>query len=169
MSRRTPRAAAFALLLGLTACSSPGDAPLEVPGPEVRGGNAGVDEPVTDDVTVQDVELDFPDDGVWSVGEDAGLDVAITNSGPHPVSLVDVSGPAFDGVEVTGGLPLEVPADDVLSVGDEGAPEIVLQGLTEELRSSESIPVTFTFEGTPDGSAEVTVQAVVVPAPTSQG
>jgi copper(I)-binding protein len=165
MFPRPPRATGLALLLGLAACGSPGDAPLEVPGPEVRGGNAGVDQPVTDHVTVQDVELAFPEDGVWSAGEDAELYLGITNTGTDPVALVGVSGPAFAGVEVDdGALPLRVPAGDTLYVGAEGAPAIVLQDLGTDLRSSESIPVTIAFEGTDDGSAELTVDAVVAAA-----
>ncbi len=159
MSPRAARAAvALACLLPLAACGQDDDAPLEVPGPEVRGGNAGVDEPVNDDVTVQDVELAFPEDGVYEEGEDAELYLGITNIGQDPVTLTDVSGPDFAGVEVTDGeLPLEVPANDNLYVGAEGAPTIVLQGLAEQLRSSESIPVTFTF----GEAGEVTVEAVV--------
>jgi copper(I)-binding protein len=161
MSPRPARAAApalLALLLALPACSSPGDAPLEVPGPEVRGGNAGVDETVSDDVTVQDVELAYPEDGVWSAGEDAPLYAAITNTGSDPVRLVDVSGPAFADVEVSGGaLPLEVPAEDSLYLGAEGAPALTLTDLDRELRSSQSLEVTFTFAD----AGEVTVEAVV--------
>jgi copper(I)-binding protein len=165
MSPRPARATSLALLLSLTACAADDDAPLEVPGPEVRGGNAGVDERVGEDVTVQDVELAFPEDGVWSAGEDAALYLGITNTGDDPVTLVDVSGRDFAGVEVEGGaLPLEIPADDNLYVGAEGAPTIVLQDLAEDLRSSESISVTFSFDGIDDGSGEATVEAVVAAA-----
>jgi len=161
MTPRPARAAALVLLLSLTGCALDDDTPLEVPGPEVRGGNAGVDAPVDDDVTVQDVELAFPEDGVWSAGEDAALYVGITNSGTDPVTLVDVTGPDFADVAVEGGeLPLQVPADDNLYVGAEGRPTIVLQDLERDLRSSQSIPVTFTF----DDAGEVTVEAVVAAA-----
>ena len=158
MSSRPARAAALALLLPLAACAAEDDAPLEVPGPEVRGGNAGVDAPVSEDVTVQDVELAYPEDGVYAEGEDAELYLAVTNTGTEPVTLTEVTGPDFSGVEVTDGeLPLEVAGDDNLYIGAEGAPTIVLQDLEQSLRSSQSIPVTFTF----DEAGEVTVEAVV--------
>jgi hypothetical protein len=162
----SPRPAALALLLCLSACAADDDTPLEVPGPEVRGGNAGVDEPVSDDVTVQDVELAFPEDGVWSAGEDPELYLGITNTGTDPVTLVDVTGPDFAGVAVDGGaLPLQVPSNDNLYIGAEGAPTILLQDLEEDLRSSQSIPVTFTF----DDAGEVTVEAVVAAAGQQPG
>ena len=156
MFPRPARTAALSCLLLLAACGGD-DAPLEVPGPEVRGGNAGVDAPVSEDVTVQDVELAFPEDGVYRAGEDAALYVGITNTGTEPVALVGVAGPDFGDVVVTPGLPLEVPADDNLYVGAEGAPTIRLVDLGDQLRSSESIPVTFTFAE----AGEVTVEAVV--------
>jgi copper(I)-binding protein len=156
MVPRPARAAFLPCLLLLAACGGD-DAPLEVPGPEVRGGNAGVDAPVSEEVTVQDVELAFPEDGVYREGEDAALYVGITNTGTEPVTLVGVAGPDFSGVEVIPGLPLEVPGDDNLYIGAEGAPTITLVDLGEQLRSSESIPVTFTFEQ----AGAVTVEAVV--------
>jgi copper(I)-binding protein len=158
MSARPARAAALALLLPLAACAAGEDQPLLEPGAEVDGGNAGVDERVSDDVTVADVELPYPEDGVWEEGEDAPLTLAITNSGDGPVTLTDVTGPDFTGVEVSGdGLPLEVPEEDNLYVGADGAPTIVLQDLGESLRTSQSIPVTFTFAD----AGEVTVEAIV--------
>ena len=158
MPRRPAIAVALSCLL-LTACSQ--DAPLEVPGPEVRGGNEGPDEPLNEDVTLQDVDIAFPDDGVYDEGEDAELLFAVTNTGPEPVTLTEVSGPDFAGIEVTGGeLPLEVPANDNLYVGAEGPPTVVLRDLDVRLRSSESIPVTFAFAD----AGEVTIEAVVAPA-----
>jgi hypothetical protein len=158
--RRAAPALALAALLPLSACGQD-DAPLEVPGPEVQGGNEGPDEPLNEDVTLQDVDLAFPEDGVYEEGEDAELLFAVTNTGPDPVALTEVSGPDFAGIEVVGGeLPLEVEPDDNLYVGAEGPPSVVLQDLDVQLRSSESIPVTFSF----GEAGEVTLDAVVVPA-----
>jgi hypothetical protein len=156
------RAAALLCLLPLAACSQ--DNPLDEPGPEVDGGNAGVDESLSEDVELTDVELAYPEDGRYAEGEDAELYVAIANSGSEPAVLTDVSGPGFADVRVSGadgGLPLEVPEDDNTYVGAEGAPEIVLLGLESDLRSSQSIPVTFTFEEI----GEVTVEVAVAASP----
>ena len=156
---RPASALALACLLALPACGQ--DAPLDVPGPEVRGGNEGPDEPLNDDVTLQDVDIAFPEDGVYDEGEDAELLFAVTNTGPDPVALTAVSGPDFAGIEVVGGeLPVEVAADDNLYVGADGPPSVVLQDLGVQLRSSQSIPVTFSF----GEAGEVTVEAVVTSA-----
>lgn len=158
MSPRPAPAVAVACLLSLAACSEDAQNPLEDEGRDIVGGNAGVQEWVNEEVSVADVELAYPEDGVWEEGEDAPLYVAVTNVGPEPVVLTDVSGPDFAGVQVTGGeLPLEIPQDDNLYVGAEGSPTIVLRDLDESLRSSQSIPVTFTFRD----AGEATVEAIV--------
>jgi hypothetical protein len=167
-------------LLRRTACGVVGTAALLVtagcgggdpkPGPEVAGGVAGVDVRVTEDVDLVDVELAYPLDGVYSTGEDAPLYAAVTNTGPVAVTLEEVSGPDFsDAWEGAGAadLSIEVPPNDTVYIGAEGQPAVTLVDLHRELRSSESIPVTFRF-----GSAgEVTVPAMVAaegqtPAPT---
>lgn len=154
------RAAAAALAIGLplTACSQ--DAPLDVPGEEVRGGAVGPDVDVTDDLGLRQVQLAWPSDGVYTEGEDAELYLALTNSGERPAELVDVRGPDFEDAALTvDGEPGPIPvaADDNVYVGAEGAPSIVLEDLRRPLRSSQSIPVTFVFED----AGTVTVDAVV--------
>jgi copper(I)-binding protein len=141
------RAAALLCLLPLAACTQ--DNPLDEPGPAVDGGNAAVDENLGEDVRLTDVELAYPQDGQYAEGEDAELYVAIANSGSEPAVLTDVSGPDFADVEVSGaegGLPLEVPED-------------VLLDLSTDLRSSQSIPVTFTFEEIGEVTMDVAVAA----------
>ncbi len=64
-------------------------------------------------------------------------------------------------------LAIEVPAEDNVYVGAEGAPGLTLVSLERPLRSSQSIPVTFTFER----AGTVTVDAMVAaegqdPTPT---
>ncbi len=137
------------------------DAPLEDAGFEVEGGAVGPDVRVDDDLGLQQVQLEYPMDGVYEEGEDARLFFGITNTGTDPASLVDISGPDFGGVRVeTGdgaGLPLQVDANDNLYVGAEGLPNVTLLDLDRSLRSSQSIPVTFTFAD----AGEVTVDVVV--------
>jgi copper(I)-binding protein len=153
LHRLTP-CLALATALALTGCGG-GD---PKPGPEVAGGNAGVDERVNAHVKVLDVELEYPLDGQYDVGEDARLYLAISNDGNTSDALVDVTGPDFADARVSGaGLPLEVPAGDTVFVGAEAAPVITLTDLDRALRSSESIPVTFRFER----AGVVTVQAMV--------
>lgn len=162
MSARTAPAPHGALiltcLLPLAACGEDPYNPLQDEGRDIVGGNAGVQAQVSEDVSLADVELAYPEDGIWEEGEEVPLYVAVTNSGSEPVTLIDVSGPDFTGVEVADGdLPLEVAAEDNLYVGAEGAPTIVLQDLGESLRTSQSIPVTFTFEEAGDVTVEVMV------------
>jgi copper(I)-binding protein len=131
------------------------------PGPEVAGGNAGVDESVGADLKVLDVELEFPaGNGVYAVGDDADLYVALSNTGETPDTLLDVTGPDFGGalVDPTGQAgSIGVPGNDTVYVGAEGEPGITLVDLSRPLRSSQSVPVTFVFER----AGSVTVDAVV--------
>src|SRR4051794_25373499 len=102
---RTVATAALAILT-LTSCGA-GD---PKPGPEVAGGNAGVDEQVGRGIKVLDVELEYPLDGRYEQGEDARLYLAVSNTGEEPDALVEVTGPDFAGARVSGsGLPIPVP------------------------------------------------------------
>jgi copper(I)-binding protein len=159
-------AAAACALIALTGCSAnelEEDAPAEDPGTEVDGGAVGPDTRVSDDVSLLQVQLEYPLDGVYEVGEDARLFMAVTNTGGDPVTLTDISGPDFGGVEVVTaegrGLPLTVDAEDNLYVGAEGPPEVTLLDLGRELRSSQSIPVTFTFAEAGEVTIDVPVSA----------
>ncbi|MBM7806828.1 copper(I)-binding protein [Geodermatophilus bullaregiensis] len=154
--RRARLAAPAALALALPVCAA--EEPLSVPGPEVRGGAVGPDEAVTGDLSVLQVQVEYPLDGVHEESEDARLFLGIANSGPTEDVLVDVTGPFAEAVDGDGGdFAIPVAADDNVYVGAEGAPTITLTGLERSLRSSQSIPVTFTFEQ----AGEVTIDAVV--------
>jgi hypothetical protein len=163
-----PAALALALALGpsLAACSA--EEPLSTPGPEVSGGAIGPDEAVTGDLSLLQVQLEYPLDGAYQEGEDARLFIGSANSGSPDAVLVDVTGPFADAVDGDGGeFAIPVTADDNVYVGAEGAPTITLTGLQEPLRSSQSIPVTFVFAQ----AGEVTIDAVVAaerqdPTPT---
>ena len=56
-----PAALALTLTPALAACSA--GHPLSVPGPEVSGGAIGPDEAVTGDLSVLQVQLEYPLDG----------------------------------------------------------------------------------------------------------
>ncbi|MGX5656540.1 hypothetical protein ACWKWC_17325 [Geodermatophilus nigrescens] len=154
---RTALAAPAALLLAVAACTT--GEPLSTPGPEVVGGAVGPDEAVTGDLSVLQVQLEYPLDGVHDEGDDARLFLGIANSGTADDALVDVTGRDFaDAVDGDGGeVDVPVPAGDNVYVGAEGAPTVTLVDLGRELRSSQSIPVTLVFAE----AGEVTIDAVV--------
>ena len=166
-SARRGLVAAFAgaslLLAGCSANELEEDAPAEDPGTEVDGGAIGPDTRVNDDLSLLQVQLEYPLDGAYEAGEDARLFMAVSNTGGDPVTLTDISGPDFGGVEVVTaegqGLPLTVDAQDNLYVGAEGPPEVTLLDLGQELRSSQSIPVTFTFAEAGEVTVDVPVSA----------
>jgi copper(I)-binding protein len=156
---RTGLAVPAALVLTLCACTA--EDPVEVPGPEVSGGAIGPDQAVTGDLSVLQVQLEYPLDGRYEEGEDARLFLGIANSGVRDDTLVAVTGPFADVTDGDGGeFAIPVPAEDNVYVGAEGAPSITLVGLQESLRSSQSIPVTLEFAG----AGNVTVDAVVAAA-----
>jgi copper(I)-binding protein len=162
---RTPLAAALAgglLLLAGCGGTEPDEALSDDPA-EVEGGAVGPDVRVNDDVGLQQVQLEYPLDGVYEAGEDARLFMAVTNTGGEPVTLTDISGPDFSGVRVETaegqGLPLTVDANDNLYAGAEGPPDVTLLDLGRELRSSQSVPVTFTFAEAGEVTVDVPVSA----------
>ncbi|MGX5654575.1 hypothetical protein ACWKWC_07370 [Geodermatophilus nigrescens] len=159
-ARRRATALAVAVL-ALAACGQDEDNPMEDGETEVQGGAVGPDVMLGEDVELLQVQLEYPEDGVYDEGEDARLFLGVSNTGTEPVSLTDISGPDFSDVRVEAtegpGLPLEVDGNDVLYVGAEGPPDVTLLDLGRSLRSSQSIPVTFTF----GAAGEVTVDAVV--------
>jgi copper(I)-binding protein len=166
--RRGRSLAAVLVAVGVVLAGCGSDAPVG----EVAGGAIGPDERVSEDVSVLAVHLEYPLDGRYEEGEDARLFLAISNTGLEADVLVDVRGPDFADVRTTnagdgGALAIEVPADDNVYVGAEGRPALTLVDLDRSLTSSQSIPVTFTFQR----AGEVTVDAMVAaerqhPTPT---
>jgi hypothetical protein len=156
-SRRRMTALALAATLPLTACMQ--DNPLDEEGPNVDEGAVGPNAAVDENVELLQVQLAYPDDGLYEEGEDAELLFGIANSGTEPATLVDITGDDFaEATTVDGGdIDIEVEAGTNTHVGREEGPAVVLVGLEQELRSSESIPVTFVFEE----AGEVTVDAMV--------
>lgn len=143
-----------------TACAQ--DRPLADEGAEVPGGAVGPDLPVTEDLKLLQVQLEYPLDGVYDEGEDARLFLAIANTSTVPAELVDVRGPDFgDAALVASGAEgtIPVPENDNVYVGAENSPAIVLEDLQRSLRSSQSIPVTFVFEDAGEVTVDVPVAA----------
>ena len=162
-TRRRLAAVAGAVLV-LTGCgNAEPDETLSDDPAEVEGGAVGPDVRLNDDVGLQQVQLEYPLDGVYEAGEDARLFMAVTNTGGEPVTLIDISGPDFGGVRVETaegqGLPLTVDAEDTLYVGAEGPPDVTLLDLGRERRSAQSIPVTLTFGEAGEVTVDVPVSA----------
>lgn len=169
-TRRWLNALVLALVVPLSGCGA--EAPSQTPQAEVPGGAVGPDERVSADIKLLQVQIEFPLDGVYEVGEDARLFFAISNTGTEPDVLVDVTGPDFAEARTSDAgdgdaLAIDVPADDNVYVGAEDAPALTLIDLGRSLRSSQSTPVTFTFQR----AGTVTVDAMVAaegqnPTPT---
>ncbi len=135
----------------------------------IVGGAAAPDQTVNDDLEINSLQLEFPEDGVHEEGDDVTLHAAITNTGTTSYRLVDVQGPDFadarlvavDGNEGA----IEVAPDDNAYLEPEGPPSVILLDLGTSLRSSQSLEVTFVFEG----GGEVTMEAPVAADPPGQG
>lgn len=158
--RRHLAAVFLAAGVPLAACST--EEPLSVEGPEVVGGAVGPDVAVTEDLSVLQVQLEYPLDGTYEEGEDARLFLGIAHTGNGEDDLVDVRGPDFRDAEiVVDGEPgvIRVPQDDNVYVGAAGAPTITLIDLGRPLRSSQSIPVTLVFEDAGPVTVDVPVAA----------
>lgn len=167
-------AAATPLLL-LTGCGETEDSPsldddegevVTDDGGEIVGGPDAPSVDVNTDVEVVGVELAYPVDGLYEVGAEVPLYAALTNIGTEPVTLVDVTGPDFEeavsldgSAEPSDAVEITVAQNDNTYIGAEGSPSIVLVGLETELRSSQSIPVTFVFEEAGEITVEVPVSA----------
>ncbi|MEU2348521.1 copper chaperone PCu(A)C [Modestobacter sp. NPDC049651] len=168
------RACAAAIALTTTLClAGCGEGNLSGRGEgEMAGGAIGPDESASEQVELLQVQLEYPLDGSYAVGDDARLFLGISNIGEQADRLLGISGDAFtdvavDGADADGAALLDVPAGDVVHVGAEGGPAITLLDLQRPLRSSQSIPVTFAFRD----AGEVTVDAMVAaegqrPSPT---
>ena len=148
------RVTALAFAVGLTAACGE-----ESPDVDTSGA-IGPDAEVTDELSVLQVQIAYPADGVYEVGEDAPLYLGIANTGPGEDGLIDVRGPDFTDARITVDgrpAPIRVLPGDNVYVGAEGSPSVVLEDLTTELRSAQSIPVTIVFED----AGEVTIEAMV--------
>lgn len=148
--------------LGLVGC---GDVREDPP----VGGAAAPDETVTEDLEINSLELEFPEDGLYEEGDDVTLYAALTNTGRSSYRLIDVQGPDFEDARLvaldgTEGA-IEVPSDDNVYLEPDGPASVVLLGLDTSLRSAQSVEVTFVFED----AGEVTMEAPVAADPPGQG
>ena len=98
---RALRAATMGVLLlspiALTACSA-GQVPQTATQNRDKVGPAAA----VGDITLRQITLAYPQDGLYSAGDDAELQMAIVNSDTEADTLVGIEGEAFDGVVVSG-------------------------------------------------------------------
>jgi copper(I)-binding protein len=98
---RALRAATMGVLLlspiALTACSA-GQVPQTATQNRDKVGSGAA----VGDITLRQITLAYPQDGLYSAGDDAELQMAIVNSDTEADTLVGIEGEAFDGVVVSG-------------------------------------------------------------------
>ena len=132
-------------------------------GQAARVGGPGVGASVGD-VELRNVRLDNPPAGIYEIGSAALLGVAMVNGGDEDEQLVGVSGPDFTGAVVdedpaSSDPAITIPAGGTVFTDGPAGPVLVLVGIDETLRSSESLAVTFTFERSGEVTVDVPVSA----------
>lgn len=150
-SRLVPVAAAAVLATG---CSAGQVAQTASQVPSVDGLAVDVG-----DIALRDITLELPSGGFYEAGDDARvLFVAVNENALEADRLLSVSSEAFGGGtdESASDLPVELPPNTDVGFREDG-PVVELIGVNELLRSSASVPVTFTFEE----AGEVTVMVPV--------
>ncbi|MGR6967339.1 hypothetical protein ACU610_23050 [Geodermatophilus sp. URMC 61] len=98
---RALRAATMGVLLlspvALTACSAG-----QVPQTATQNRDKVGPEAAVGDITLRQIQLAYPQDGLYADGDDAELLMAIVNGDTEADTLVGIEGTAFDGVIVSG-------------------------------------------------------------------
>jgi copper(I)-binding protein len=161
-SRVWPAITALVTTLALVGCGDGNEDPIV-------GGAPAPDATVTEDLKINSLELEFPEDGLYEEGEDVTLYAAISNTGTMSHRLIDVEGPDFADAQLVADDgrdgAIEVAPDDNVYLEPEGPPSIVLLDLGTSLRSSQSVEVTFVFED----AGEVTMEAPVAAESPADG
>jgi hypothetical protein len=83
--------------IALSACSAG-----QVPQTATQNRDKVGAEAAVGDITLRQVTLAYPQDGLYAQGDDAELQMAIVNSDTEADTLVGIEGEAFDGVVVSG-------------------------------------------------------------------
>jgi copper(I)-binding protein len=98
---RALRAAAMGMLLcstvALSACSA---GQVNQTSTQLRDKTGP--EGTVGDLLLREVQLAYPQSGAYAAGDDAELQAAIVNTGDQPDTLVNITGPDFASVRVTG-------------------------------------------------------------------
>lgn len=159
MRRTSVPAWAAAGLLVLGGCSAGQEAQTAQETPDVAGVDGTVGEVSLDDVFIEA-------DGAIEAGGSAPLRAVLTNNAQQDDDLVGVSTPAAESVQLL--AELGVPSPDGIAVpaggqvdGTTGAIRMQLEGVTEPIETTDTVPVTFTFEH----AGQVQLDVPVAPGP----
>ncbi len=156
--RRAPLAIGLAALLAATACSAGQITQTDSQLPAVNGANAGVGA-----IAIRDVQFAYPHEGHYAEGGEAVLFGALINTGTAADTLVDVTTPVAQDVEVSGDTAL--PAGVALAVGEPGA-----EFHAEEAATTTTAPTTTpatTTTGAPTTTEGEEGAATTTSAPTT--
>jgi copper(I)-binding protein len=128
------------------------------------------------EITLRQVEIAYPQGGIYDAGDDAEVTMAIVNTGEAADTLVSVEGEGFSSAEITGstaevntaGTPtgstsvtagsdeIEIAPDTTVFVGT-GDLAVTLTDLDEDLTVAQALTLVLTFEN----AGEVEVLATV--------
>ena len=151
---RALRAATMGVLLlsplALSACSSGQVTQTATQERDKTGAQAQVGE-----ITLRQVQLDYPSGGTYDEGDDADLIVTIVNAGGEPDTLTSVEGEGFADAEISDDE-IELAPDTTVFVGEDDS-SISLTDLSESLTTGQTMDLTFTFEEAGEISVPVTV------------
>jgi copper(I)-binding protein len=128
------------------------------------------------EITLRQVEIAYPQGGIYDAGDDAEVTMAIVNTGEAADTLVSVEGEGFSSAEITGstaevntaGTPtgstsvttgsdeIEIAPDTTVFVGT-GDLAVTLTDLDEDLTVAQALTLVLTFEN----AGEIEVLATV--------
>ena len=175
MNRALRAATMGALLLSpiaLSACSAG-----QVPQTATQNRDKVGPEAAVGDITLRQVTLAHPQDGLYAPGDEAELQLAIVNSDTEADTLVGIEGEAFDGVVVSGQAtaspavpetPSAAPVTTPATPTTPGtAPETTAPGATTTPEATTTPGATPTVPAAPSTPSASTQVQIPVPAGTT--
>jgi copper(I)-binding protein len=173
---RALRAATMGALLlspiALSACSAG-----QVPQTATQNRDKVGPEAAVGDITLRQVTLAHPQDGLYAPGDEAELQLAIVNSDTEADTLVGIEGEAFDGVVVSGQAtaspavpetPSAAPVTTPATPTTPGtAPETTAPGATTTPEATTTPGATPTVPAAPSAPSASTQVQIPVPAGTT--
>jgi copper(I)-binding protein len=169
---RALRAATMGALLlspiALTACSAG-----QVPQTATQNRDKVGSEASVGDITLRQITLAAPQDGLYAEGDDAELQMAIVNSDTEADTLVGIEGDAFDGVVVSGqataspAVPGSTSAAPTTTPAAPSTPATAPQTTAPGATTSPGAPPTATVPAPPTTPSASTQVQIPVPAGTT--
>ncbi|GGM04156.1 hypothetical protein [Nakamurella endophytica] len=105
----------------------------------VDGGNANAG-----NLSVLNVEFSQTGPGGYAAGQDAPLQLVLSNSGLQSDTLTAISSTVAGSGAITGQA--VIPGQSLVQVGSDTPVKLSLKGLTAPILYGKSVPVTFTFQ-----------------------